>query len=324
MTFPEHVGRCDHQNSCGYHFTPKMYFAENPLVDVPSAVRPKIVATPKVVLPTVMEPALMAKTMTAYHLNPLFRFLSGVMGEDEVRRIFQLYNVGTSRQWGGAAVFWQVDHKGQIRAGKVCGYNPFTGHRIKKPKDLLIWAHWLLGIKMNLRQCLFGEHLLRDNPAQQVVIVESEKTALICAWKMPEYVWLATGGKDMLKPSQALLGRDVILIPDLRAEEIWRAKMPALKAVCRSVTISDYISKIATDEERKDGLDIADFLLMDPTVGVAVEQMKAGNPYLAEFMVDLKLTATSTQEGSPDGLKILPGKSDSASENKQIINPEES
>ncbi len=303
VTFPEHVGRCDHQNSCGYHFTPKMFFAENPLVDGPSALRPKNVATSKVVLPSVMETALMEKSMTAYHLNPLFRFLAVVMGEDEVRRIFQLYNVGTSRAWGGAAVFWQVDHKGRIRAGKVMGYDPTTGHRVKESTPQVAWVHSLLKIPFDLKQCLFGEHFLRDAGAQQVVIVESEKSALIGAWKMPEYVWLATGGKDMLKPSQALLDRDVILIPDLGAEEIWRAKMPALKAVCRSVTISDYLSKIATDEQIKDGLDIADFILMEPTVGVAVEQMKARNTELGDFIHDMRLTATSTSKEPPGGIK---------------------
>lgn len=30
ITFPDHVGKCDHINSCGYHYTPKEYFQDNP------------------------------------------------------------------------------------------------------------------------------------------------------------------------------------------------------------------------------------------------------------------------------------------------------
>ena len=31
IEFPDNVGRCDHEQCCGYHFTPKDYFAEHPL-----------------------------------------------------------------------------------------------------------------------------------------------------------------------------------------------------------------------------------------------------------------------------------------------------
>ena len=30
ITFPSHVGKCDHENSCGYHYTPKDFFREHP------------------------------------------------------------------------------------------------------------------------------------------------------------------------------------------------------------------------------------------------------------------------------------------------------
>ena len=30
IEFPDNVGRCDHEQRCGYHFTPKAYFAEHP------------------------------------------------------------------------------------------------------------------------------------------------------------------------------------------------------------------------------------------------------------------------------------------------------
>ena len=30
IIFPDYVGRCDHEDSCGYHYTPKDYFHDNP------------------------------------------------------------------------------------------------------------------------------------------------------------------------------------------------------------------------------------------------------------------------------------------------------
>ena len=32
ISFPNSVGMCDHINSCGYHYTPKEYFRDNPAV----------------------------------------------------------------------------------------------------------------------------------------------------------------------------------------------------------------------------------------------------------------------------------------------------
>ncbi|MCC8037775.1 MAG: DUF6371 domain-containing protein [Bacteroidales bacterium] len=272
--------------------------------------KPKVDTTPKATLPSVMETTLMEKSLTAYHLNPLFRWMSVVMGESEAQRMFLLFKVGTSKAYGGSTVFWQVDHMGQVRAGKVMGYDPKTGHRIKEPKPQVAWVHSLMGIKMELRQCFFGEHLLKAQSTKQVVIVESEKSALICAWKMPQYIWLATGGLYNLKPSEALRGRDVILIPDLGAEESWREKMEQLKPICKSVTLSDSLTKIATEDQKKAGLDIADFLLTEPTAGMVIEDMKSRYPELADFILALQLTPISTSEGIPDGWRMPVQKSD--------------
>ena len=32
VSFPGNVGKCDHINSCGYHYTPREYFHDNPAV----------------------------------------------------------------------------------------------------------------------------------------------------------------------------------------------------------------------------------------------------------------------------------------------------
>ena len=63
------------------------------------------------------------------------------------------------------------------------------GLRIKDPsaKTPITWVHALLKQKgvlpqeCELTQCLFGKHLLKKYPDKPVILVESEKTAIIGA-----------------------------------------------------------------------------------------------------------------------------------------------
>ena len=97
-----------------------------------------------------------------------------------------------------------------------------------------------------------------------VMLVESEKTAIIMSHFIPDYIWLATGGKNGCFNSEAmqvLRGRDVTLVPDLGATDQWKEKTRMLSGICKSVSVSDMLEQIATEEQRSQGLDIADFFL---------------------------------------------------------------
>ena len=86
-----------------------------------------------------------------------------------------------------------------------------------------------------------------------VAIVESEKTALVAALFIPDFVWLATGGMHGCFNSEAmqvLKEREVILFPDLKATDEWRQRLSMLETICRRVTCSDLLEKMATDEQR--------------------------------------------------------------------------
>jgi len=215
----------------------------------------------------------MTATLSGYEHDNLFRFLARQFGQDEAQRLYTLYNVGHSDQWPGATVFWQIDSAGLVRAGKVMHYNE-DGHRIKDPQRAHVsWVHSLLKLPdFHLCQCFFGEHLLLTNPKAKVVIVESEKTAIICAHFFPSFVWIATGGKAgcfNVEASQVLRGRDVMLMPDLGAEDEWNKKAEMLRPICKSVKVLTTLTDRATDEQRARGLDIADFLLEQTRDGPA-------------------------------------------------------
>lgn len=295
ITFPDYVGRCDHEQSCQYHYTPSDYFHDNPMVmdyDKNNFIEADK-SKPQLPSPTsFVDKDLMERTLTNYGMNPLYIYLSGALGKDETSRIFQLYRVGTSKKWGGSTVYWQIDWQGNVRTGKIMLYDVKTGHRTKEPRSYVSWVHTELNFQnYHLKQCLFGEHLLSDNSTKPIAIVESEKSALVATHYMPEFIWLATGGMHgCFKPDviSVLKGRSVMLCPDLGAKEVWQTKMPLLTSVCSKVVLSDSLEQCATDEQRKNGLDIADFLLMTDTPQMILDKMIQRNPALQKSYIRAK------------------------------------
>lgn len=233
------------------------------------------------------------KSLSHYEINPLYRYLCNVFGEEETIRLFQLYRIGTSAKWGGSAVFWQIDMNGLVRTGKIMCYNPETGHRIKEPQAFVSWTHSELRMPdFHLKQCLFGEYLLKSSTSSPVMLVESEKTAVIMSHFIPDYLWLATGGKNGCfnrEAMQVLRDRNITLLPDLGATEQWKAKSAMLSEICKKVSVSDILERIATEEQRNQGLDIADFFLLSPSKLQILQQMIQRNPALQLLIDELGL-----------------------------------
>ena len=153
VLFPDNVGICDHINSCGYHYTPKEYFRDNPYVKEKLNEQERSGGTP-IVAKALAKPQPERKpqifflpsdwveqSMRRYDINPLYRYFTKVAGKEDTDKLFRLYRVGTSRMWNGAAVFWQIDRDGNVRAGKIMGYDAETGHRVKEPFNQVSWVH---------------------------------------------------------------------------------------------------------------------------------------------------------------------------------------
>ena len=142
-------------------------------------------------------------------------------------------------------------------------YSPATGKRVKEPFNHITWVHAALKMpEFELRQCLFGEHLLTLEPLKPVAIVESEKTAVIASVYLPRFVWLAVGSLSNLNAEKCLVlkGRNIVLFPDLNGFDKWNSKAKELSHIARLV-VSDLLERKASETERKQGLDLADYLI---------------------------------------------------------------
>ena len=268
----ENKGYC---HSCGETFSPELPNVEqrntaqpkthNRSDRQPVAVRQK---------PVSFIPVEVFKgSLKAHETNHFVKFLIDLFGVEVAHEVVSRYFIGTSKHWNGAAVFWQIDARGKIRAGKIMLYNPTTGKRVKEPFNHIYWAHTALkqqGFELN--QCLFGEHLLGlpENKQKTVAVFESEKSAAVGSVYLPQFICVAAGGKNGLNAEKCsiLKGRNVTLFPDLSkpeegeltAFELWSSKAKEFSHLA-NFTVSDLLERKATEQERKEGLDFADYLM---------------------------------------------------------------
>ena len=265
----ETVGRCDHESSCGYHYTPKQFFADHPdrkpgpdwrYAPIPchSEAKPKNLYF--------LPQDVVGRSVRFNYDSHLITFLRTFLEPVVIEGLIDEYRIGVTKSL--ATIFFQIDVQGRCRTGKIMLYNPEDGHRVKDPEvpSRITWVHSLmkqagmLPEGWELTQCLFGEHLLTVYPDKPVALVESEKTAVICAGLMPKYLWLATGGKSQLNPERlaVLAGRKVIAFPDVDAFEVWSEKLSSPKL---DITVSPLLQQEATPEDFANHIDIADWLI---------------------------------------------------------------
>ncbi len=276
------VGRCNHESGCGYHYTPKEYFHDNP-EERKERMTYRPLIKPRTIPPTDYVPTEYLLKSFSFDSN-LCEFLCGAFDAETIKRAWKDYGIGATKD--KATIFWQIDINGKIRTGKIIKYNAETGHRIKE-----LGANWihavmkkqgLLPTTFNLSQCLFGEHLLTKYPSKDIALVEAEKTAVICSMAIPEYNWLATGGKGQLsvEKMKVLRGRKVVAFPDIDGFEEWKNRAKDLSLAGIDMVVSNYLQQVATDEQKAKKIDIADLILEQhkSSKQILVDKMIAENP----------------------------------------------
>ena len=301
IAFPPDVGRCNREHKCGYHYTPKKFFHDHPdmkeeLMDDAAILSPTLPTPPQPKAERFFFPrSVMESSMSHYRENNFYQFLCSRFGEQTAHELAGKYNVGTAKVRRGSCVFWQVDSQGRVCQGKVMLYDSATGKRSHEVHPT--WAHTLMKIdKERVGQCFFGEHLLAEPPDLPVGIVESEKSAIIASFYLPGYVWLACGGKDGMFGKAELdifKDRKVVLFPDLGMLENWEGKAERLRRHGIDTHVFTYLEEQASQSEKEEGLDIADYLLNEHSQAAILRMMIARNPCIKTLMDKLDLELVS-------------------------------
>lgn len=278
----DNVGICNRRDKCGYHLTPwqakpLVALDYEPRLRVKKSNKPQLYTPPvEVVTPSASEICTIDPKIMQHSLSlppsPYMVWLESIVGADVAGVIKRLYNIGSTED--GRTVFWQVDAQNRVRTGKVMRYDPATGKRIRDgTKGNCDWMHSILkreGILSNdwtLTQCLYGENLtaLNLDTTFPIAIVESYKTAHICASLLTDYIWTSVDNINGLTAQRlsALAGRKVVLFPDAGAgHKLWSERSATLaREVGCTVKVSDWLLTKATPEMLADGADIADALL---------------------------------------------------------------
>jgi len=286
------VGRCNRESNCGQHYTPKQYFQDNNIsfdTPQPKAYKPRPV-TP-IQKPVSFIPVEVFKaSLKAHETNHFVQFLINLFGVEVASQLVNRYFIATSKHWNGATVFWQIDTQGKVRTGKIMLYSPTTGKRVKNLEIPVYWVHKALKQpEFELRQCLFGEHLLIDK-IKPVAIVESEKTAVIASVYLPHFIWVAVGSLTNLNAEKCsiLKGRTVILFPDLNGFDKWSSKAKELSHLT-IFSVSDLLERKATETEKKQGFDLADYLIKYDYKAFALPEPEATEtPPAVQPLVEVK------------------------------------
>jgi hypothetical protein len=139
------------------------------------------------------------------------------------------WNIGTDGE--GWTLFHMIDAKGQHRTTKGIPYDR-AGKRLEGARfgiKTLSGAYVNLSKDKGHRPCMFGEQWTQpgmamidhrgDKPRQctydattPIVLVESEKTAVVASFMMPQWIWLASGGSTGITKEKASPLRDRVVL----------------------------------------------------------------------------------------------------------------
>jgi hypothetical protein len=245
------LGYC---HSCGQNFFPNsLHLAGRSEVLFTPAPKPEI---------KYVTAALVRQTLKGYKKNNFALWLEHRY-PTIAPYLLDYFSIGTTK--AGGTIFWYQDANGNFRKPKRIYYKP-DGHRVKasddehksKPSPIIFTN------REGYEYCLYGEFQLACYPdTAKVVMVESEKSAIIGHAHYPDFIWIATGGAASLKQERAaiLKGRKVMIIPDMH--QTGRTGALKMQAILKAAGCRTRILEI--DKHREDGNDIADILVRKGT-----------------------------------------------------------
>jgi|GEM_PF-988923 hypothetical protein len=298
-------GRCDRINNCGYHSNPyKNGEAGRIFQEAKSQNFPYMTHQSKAVssFPVYREKKqetpqydtvprnlyFQSGEPGRYDTNVFIGYLREYFGRERTDMLIREYCIGNSHKDTCASIFWQVSYNGEVRTGKKITYNLIADpsmhlrRDIKRVKTIHPYlVHKDVKRDFKVYPCFFGEHLLKRYPEKPVLMVEAEKTAIIASVFYPDFVCIAAGGSAGCRWSseyyamKPLIGRNVIMYPDLKNTEAWEKKAAYLRENGVKVMVSKKLIDWATPKDFENDNDLADYLLRyDPAEPVSTKSIK--------------------------------------------------
>tara|TARA_R100000734_G_C3318678_1_gene113132 strand:+ start:4282 stop:5199 length:918 start_codon:yes stop_codon:yes gene_type:complete len=247
---PYQFGKCDRLNNCNYHKYP------NNNIDVTSIAHLSTVAKPKEKPKEYLSKTDYAtKLYREFENNKFVDYLCSKLGVKNADKITIDYMTGTGAE--GSTLFPYFDSKGNLVTYKTMLYDVLTGRRNKEKFGRYLYQENRHPIP------LYGIWLITKYPDLPIAIVEAEKTAQMMRIYNPYFLWMATGGSNMLNPSKLYPIRDkkIVLFPDQNQYEYWSNILNKIKD--RYIDIDISISRECEiwyeNGLIKEGEDIADY-----------------------------------------------------------------
>ncbi len=295
----------------------------------------KVINKKKRFLPKIV----LERTLKNYEYNAFIQnLLSNVsfpFDGSDIEQIISLYYLGTIKDgyYSNAITFPFIDQFLNVQAiqlkqfdkenrTKKTGFihSMVKSHLKREKKPIPRWLEEYSN-NDNFVGCLFGEHLLSRYPNNPIALVEAPKTAIYGTlyFGLPDnhenFLWLAVYSLKSLKceKCKALTNRDVILFPDASVDgeafKLWSKRAEELNDYIPSSNfeVSNLLEKYATDEEKKNGADLADYLIFRDwknyrnDQSVPIEQAQEIEPISSffltkDFNIDTSLDDTSFDE----------------------------
>jgi hypothetical protein len=285
----DHVGRCNRESSCGYHYTPSEWIKDGGVVK--DAAESDFKMPKEEPLPiSYIDTQMFFESFKSVETSHFGEFICSLFGKEVAHDVLLNYMVARSKGNNGKdCIFWRVDINDNVRSGKIMRYNPETG---KRDKEYICAVSGIInkrrekeGLKpLRFEQCFFGEHLLAHSPEKPVAIVESEKSAIIASVYMPQFVWIATGGASGCKWREydvykVLKGRTCTFYPDngffnkqskKTCFQEWSERVERIADVLPGkFQVSRVLEDLFKNTEREDQ-DLIDVILRKDETGLAI------------------------------------------------------
>lgn len=283
---PPQYGRCDREANCSYHLDPR----KDGFTDQWNTIATRQIPTPRKRTLTPYPDEVLHSTLKGYGQNVFItNLLRYGFDSKDVEKVVSMYGLGTVTKGfrTGAVTFPFIDESKKVRTIQVKLFdeqNHTTGTdfihsmierahtKAKRPTP-----DWVTAYNENDKKvsCLFGAHLVHAYPRNPIALVEAPKTAIYGTlyFGFPEtssnYLWTAVYNLSSLTldKCKVLKGRNVTLFPDLsktgNAYTTWKEKAEQIQKALPGAkfTVSDLLERNATEDERNNSLDLADYLI---------------------------------------------------------------